>query len=219
MELFKNLYNERFFEFFGNALKQVYPSYTHDDFIRHIYDQDWDKRELKQRMRHITEGLKKQLPENFEDTTQILLECIEQLQNQGLKEHSVEYMFFPDYIECYGLDELEIAVQTMEKITQFTSCEFAVRPFIIKYPMQMMDQMLEWSHHENHKVRRLASEGCRPRLPWAMALGDLKKNPSPILPILENLKNDPSDFVRKSVANNLNDIAKDHPSVVIEIVK
>jgi 3-methyladenine DNA glycosylase AlkC len=77
--------------------------------------------------------------------------------------------------------------------------------------------MLAWSEHENHKVRRLASEGSRPRLPWAMAVPALKKDVTLILPILENLKNDPSEFVRRSVANNLNDIAKDFPEVVLDI--
>ena len=82
-----------------------------------------------------------------------------------------------------------------------------------------MKKMLEWSKHENANVRRLASEGCRPRLPWAMGLPDFKKDPSAILPILENLKSDPSEYVRRSVANNLNDIAKDHPKKVLAIAK
>lgn len=79
--------------------------------------------------------------------------------------------------------------------------------------------MLAWSKHEHWGVRRLASEGCRPRLPWAMALPNLKKDPTPIIPILENLKNDPARFVRLSVANNLNDIAKDNPEIVISLAK
>ncbi|MEM6525352.1 MAG: DNA alkylation repair protein [Bacteroidota bacterium] len=219
MGLFKNLYNDQFFDFFGQAVRQVYSDFDPSVFMDHIYDDEWSQRELKQRMRHITTGLNKQFPESFGESTQIILACIKQLQNNGLQEHSVEYMFFPDYIECYGLNYLEISIQTMEEVTQFTSCEFAVRPFIIKYPEQMITQMLAWSKHENYKVRRLASEGCRPRLPWAMALPDLKRNPSPIQPILENLKNDEYDFVRRSVANNLNDIAKDHPDVVIDTVK
>ena len=105
----------------------------------------------------------------------------------------------------------------METVTQFISCEFAIRPFLIKYPDEVMAQMLKWSKHPHHHVRRFSSEGCRPRLPWAMAIPHLKKDPSPILPILENLKNDESLFVRKSVANNLNDIAKDHPDVVVQL--
>ena len=91
--------------------------------------------------------------------------------------------------------------------------------FIIKYPYEMMAQMLAWSKHHNPWVRRLSSEGCRPRLPWHMALSNLKENPAPIIPILENLKNDPSEIVRKSVANNLNDIAKDNPETVIDLAR
>src|SRR5690606_35514298 len=73
--------------------------------------------------------------------------------------------------------------------------------------------------HKHWGVRRLASEGCRPRLPWGMALSHLKEDPLPIIPILENLKNDPSRFVRLSVANNMNDIVKDNPQTVIELAK
>ncbi|MCL4164045.1 UNVERIFIED_CONTAM: hypothetical protein GTU68_056584 [Idotea baltica] len=128
-------------------------------------------------------------------------------------------MFIPDYVETYGIDDLKSSLKAMEYITQLTSCEFAIRPFIIKYPQKTMDQILKWSLHKNLDVRRLASEGSRPRLPWAMALPDFKKDPSEILPILENLKEDDSEYVRRSVANNLNDISKDHPKVLLKIAK
>lgn len=131
----------------------------------------------------------------------------------------LEYMFLPDYIETYGINDYEHSVKCMEFVTRFTSCEFAVRPFIVKYGDRMLDQMQRWSLHENHHVRRLASEGSRPRLPWAIALPKLISDPVPLLPILENLKNDPSDYVRRSVANSLNDISKDHPEIVISIAK
>lgn len=83
----------------------------------------------------------------------------------------------------------------------------------------MMSQMEKWALHENHHVRRLASEGCRPRLPWASSFNDFKKDPTPILPILEILKADSSEYVRRSVANNLNDIAKDHPDLVLKLCR
>ena len=82
-----------------------------------------------------------------------------------------------------------------------------------------MAQMYAWAKHENEHVRRLASEGCRPALPWAQALPSFKKDPTPVLPILEELKNDPSEWVRRSVANNLNDISKTHPELVVKIAK
>jgi len=124
-------------------------------------------------------------------------------------------MFLPDYIELYGLNHYRASVNAIELVTQFVSCEYAVRPFILKYKDKMMKQMLKWSKHKSHHVRRLASEGSRPRLPWAIGIPELKKKPGLILPLLENLKNDSSEYVRRSVANNLNDIAKDHPDIVI----
>ena len=83
----------------------------------------------------------------------------------------------------------------------------------------MMAQMYTWSKHENEHVRRLSSEGCRPALPWTSALTSFKKNPAPILPVLEQLKTDPSLYVRKSVANNINDISKTHPNLVVQLAK
>lgn len=218
MEPFKNIYNQTFFEGFTKALQAALPKLDKTSFLNHIYDDEWESRELKQRMRHISTILREYLPSDYKSAVILILKLIEYLkENQyGL---SLEYMFLPDFIEQYGLEDYEISVKALEKITQFTSCEFAVRPFIIKYPKKMMGQMLLWSKHKHHGVRRFSTEGCRPRLPWAMALPALKKNPEPIIPILENLKNDESEFVRKSVANNLNDIAKDNPDTVIALVK
>lgn len=139
--------------------------------------------------------------------------------SNGCKESSLEYMFIPDFIELYGIDNCDLSIKAIEIITQFTSCEFAIRPFIIKYPEQTISIMLEWTQHANSKVRRLATEGSRPRLPWAMALPLFKKEASAIIPILEKLKDDTSEYVRRSVANNLNDISKDNPDLVIELVK
>jgi len=110
-------------------------------------------------------------------------------------------------------------MHALEQFTAHSSAEFAVRPFIIRQPERMMKQMKRWSQHVNEHVRRLASEGCRPRLPWGQALEIFKREPAPIIEVLEELKSDSSLYVRKSVANNLNDIAKDHPELVIAIAK
>jgi 3-methyladenine DNA glycosylase AlkC len=130
-------------------------------------------------------------------------------------------MSFNDFVEVYGQDEKnwDLSINAFEKYTMLWSAEFAVRPFIISNEKRMMAQMLAWSKHENEHVRRLASEGCRPALPWAMALPNFKKDPAPVLPILEQLKADSSQYVRKSVANNLNDISKTRPDIVTEIAK
>jgi 3-methyladenine DNA glycosylase AlkC len=214
----KNIYSPTFFEQFIVILQQVLPQFKKQSFINQVFDTQWETKELKQRMRHIATALKEHLPETYPEQVAVIVRLIDQLKENGIKA-GFEYMFFPDFIEQYGLNDLKTSLEAMEMVTQFTSCEFAVRPFLLKYPDQVMAQMLKWSQHAHSHVRRFSSEGCRPRLPWAMAIPGLKKDPSPIFPILENLKADESLFVRKSVANNLNDIAKDHPEAVVQMVQ
>ncbi len=218
-ELLKNIYNEKFFEQFTKSVKTVFPRFNKKSFLKAIYDSEWEGRELKQRMRHITLVLQKLLTNNYKKNTTILLKLIPILKKNGFANDNLEFIFFPDFIEVFGLDSYSESVKVIERITQFVTCEFAIRPFILKYPDKMLQQMHSWSNHKHASVRRLASEGCRPRLPWAMALPFLKEDPKPILPILDNLKNDPSEYVRRSVANNLNDISKDNPAIVIGLVK
>jgi len=170
-------------------------------------------------MRHITVVLKNHLSEDFQKNCAYILKTIPALLDNGFKPDNLEFIFFPDFIELYGLDDYETSINAFEQITQFVTCEFAVRPFIIRYENKIIKQMLSWSKHSHPMVRRLSSEGCRPRLPWAIGLPSLKKDPKSILPILENLKNDSSESVRRSVANNLNDISKDNPQITIALVK
>lgn len=214
----KDVYSPQFFSAFAQVLQKVLPSLNQEEFKHQIFADGWENKELKQRMRHTAQVLHHFLPRHFPAAAGLILQTIERLKAERFPVRHVEFMFFPDYVELYGLEDWETSVQAMEQITQFISCEFAVRPFLLEYPEQMMAQLLAWSQHEHHAVRRFASEGCRPRLPWAMALPFLKKDPSPILPILENLKADPSEFVRRSVANNLNDISKDNPDLVLELL-
>jgi len=218
-ELLKNVYNEQFFERFTAALQQLLPQFNKSNFLAQIYDAKWEDLELKQRMRHISTTLHTHLTGNYEKKLDSLLQLIPLLKENGFKSESFEFMLLPDFVQVYGLDDYKISVQAMEEITQFTSCEFAVRPFLLQYEEAMLQQMLKWSKHKHPMVRRLATEGCRPRLPWAMGVPSLKENPLPILPILEKLKTDGSESVRRSVANNLNDISKDHPATVIELVR
>ncbi|WP_025665277.1 DNA alkylation repair protein [Aquimarina megaterium] len=218
-ELLKHIYTHEFFEKFTTALQKVVLDFDTSSFFNQIFDSEWQHRELKQRMRHITITLQYHLSHDYTKNIDVLLQVIKQLQKEGIKENSLEYMFLPDFVECYGMDHYDTSMLAIEKITQFTSCEFAIRPFLIRHPKTGVLQMKKWSKHKHPMVRRLSSEGCRPRLPWAMALPFLKTDPTSILPILEHLKNDTSETVRRSVANNLNDIAKDNPDIVIGLTK
>jgi len=132
---------------------------------------------------------------------------------------SLVYMFLPAVIEDYGGAYFKESVWAMERVTQLISCEFAIRQFFINQEEEMLKVVYDWTKHESEHVRRLASEGSRPALPWGKALNSFKKNPNPVFPILEALKDDDSLYVRKSVANNLNDISKTHPNDVIRIAK
>lgn len=217
--LLKNIYSPAFYQQLAEVLIQTLPSFDQKKFIDDIYDGDFESKELKARMKHTAKVLHQFLPVDYGQRVSLLTEVVAELRKSGRGEDSLAYMFLPDYIETYGIDDFENSMIAIEFLTQFVSCEFAVRPFMLKYGARMLTQMTEWSLHMNHKVRRLSSEGTRPRLPWAMALPELKKDPRPILPLLENLKNDPSEWVRRSVANHLNDIAKDNPDLVIEIAK
>lgn len=226
-EPIKNMWNEQFFGEFTKALKCIMDDFDERLFLSQVMDDKWESEELSQRVMHISAVMKDFLPRDYKSAIAKILELINHVKEtqywETVKETqfglSLEYWILTVFVAQYGLDDYETSVRAIEEITQFTSCEFAVRPFIIKYPNEMMKQMLAWSKHECWAVRRLASEGCRPRLPWSMALPDLKSNPAPIIPILENLKDDSFEIVRKSVANNLNDIAKDNPQTVIDLAR
>ncbi|SMC77027.1 DNA alkylation repair protein [Moheibacter sediminis] len=217
--LLKDIYSPLFYENFSNVLLETVPGFDKENFISSIFDDDWNERELKSRMKHTATVLYEFMPKDFEAAGELIQKIILKIKEKPFTNSSFPFMFFPEYIEKYGLDYFEISVKLIETVTQFISCEFTVRPFIIRYGNEMISKMTEWSIHENHHVRRLASEGSRPRLPWAISLPELKKNPSPILPLLENLKNDSSEYVRRSVANSLNDISKDNPQVTLSIAK
>ncbi|MGB0390886.1 MAG: DNA alkylation repair protein [Salibacteraceae bacterium] len=219
MEPFKNIYNENFFKRFIAGFKKVYPSFNESSFLNDVYDSHWNERELKQRMRHISMTLDAHLTNDYASNVKLLVDSIPFLKEQGFQPNNLEFIIYPDYLEVFGLDHYATSISAMETITQFVSCEFGIRPFIIKYESEMAKQMYRWTFHESEHVRRLASEGVRPRLPWAMGIESFKKDPIIVFSILDNLKDDESEYVRRSVANNWNDISKDHPRRVIEMAK
>lgn len=174
--------------------------------------------ELKGRVRHLITVMGRHLPESFPETAEIL---------GRVRDHWVRHdgddrlMFFAawplvDYVAEYGLNHPRISLPLLRYLTPLFTAEFAIRPFIEAYPDETYAQLQIWCMDSNEHVRRLASEGSRPRLPWGKQLPKFIDDPSPVISLLENLKDDPSDYVRKSVANSLNDVSKDHPEVVIE---
>lgn len=208
----KDEYNKIFVKGLAQNIAKYDNKFDSTSFIENIINKNWEKKELKERMRFITETINAYLKHPYPNQIKILskvVSCYSGLQG----------MLFPDFVQVYGLNDYKISINALELFTQHSTAEFAIRPFIEKYPNKTMNQMLEWSKHKNEHLRRLASEGCRPKLPWASPLREFINNPTPCLPILENLKADESLYVKKSVANHLNDISKNHPKLVLDTAK
>ena len=195
---------------FADTIQRFYPEFNKKKFIRLLFDDTFANKEILEKMRHTTHCLKDTLPGSYEEALDILRQVAPHAKG-------FEALSLPDYVATYGLEDWDLSLPALYHFTKYSTSELAVRPFLAEDPEKVMALMMEWAGDEDPKVRRFASEGCRPRLPWAMALPKFKKNPSLILPLLEKLKNDESEDVRRSVANNLNDISKDNPEVVLGI--
>ena len=216
-EPLKNLLNRALLNAVARDIQSAYHPFQVDAFLNSTMDETWGSLELKDRTYKIAVNLGTYLPQDYGAAIGIIDKVV---MNYGTWLDGYGW-FFPVFVELYGQNEKDwdISMGALARYTLYASSEMAVRPFIIKHEKRMMEQMVVWSKHENELVRRLACEGCRPALPWTPALNSFKKDPTPILPILERLKTDPSLHVRKSVANNLNDISKTHPDLVAKIAK
>ena len=210
--LLKDTFDKKFIKSLSCDLKKTYPKFNQQGFIKAIFKKGWEEKELKQRIRHISENMQQGLPANYK-------KAITLLKTVSDNYSGLHHLIFPDFVELCGIDDFHTSINAMAHFTKNSSSEFPIRFFILKYEKQMLIQMKKWANSKNEHHRRLASEGCRPRLPWAIGLPKYKKDPSLILPILEKLKADKSEYVRRSVANNLNDISKDNPKVVIKLAK
>jgi 3-methyladenine DNA glycosylase AlkC len=211
-ELLKDKYTQDYIDNLALKIEEQYKDFDATAFSNAVFDDSWVDLELKERMRHIALNLQKFIPLSYVQQLEILKPVSKEF-------YSFEAMFFQDFVEVFGIDDFESSMQALEVFTVESSSEFAVRQFILKYETQSMEQMKLWTKSEDEHLRRLASEGCRPRLPWAVALPRFKKDPAKVFEIIELLKNDSSKYVQKSVANNLNDISKDNPEKVLEFVK
>ncbi len=123
------------------------------------------------------------------------------------------------FIEQFGIGHPREAFALQEELTKRFTCEFSIRAFLIRHPELTYAQMKRWAVDGNTHLRRLACEGSRPRLPWAPRLPAFQKDPAPVIALLELLKDDPERYVQRSVANNINDISKDHPDIAVDLCR
>lgn len=180
--------------------------------------------ELKQRAQLIADHLHKALPSDIFDRNRIMAAILhpddqgtfaDSSDDQGLCGWGVYPLTI--VVGQHGLGEFDASLALLREMTKRGTAEFDVRPFLMADQARAMKIIGSWIKDANQHVRRLVSEGTRPRLPWGMQLTQLVADPSPTLPLLHALRDDPEEYVRRSVANHLNDIAKDHPDLVANL--
>lgn len=228
MEPFKNLINPALIRATGQRLRSVWPAFAVADFEKTALA-GLDGLEMKARAMQVADALVQTLPADFDQACKVLEASLAPpIPIDGLASERVAveqglagWIIWPlgEYVARAGIDHPERALRALHALTQRLTAEFAIRPFIVAHPQLTLKTMLKWTRDPSPHVRRLASEGSRPRLPWGLRLQALMQDPSPTLPILEALQDDESAYVRRSVANHLNDIAKDHPGLVVAWVK
>ncbi len=177
--------------------------------------------ELKQRVHHVIDALAKHLPDEFPVALDILLRAAEKWEVEDPDDPRHGFAAWPiiDYVAAHGLEHFDESLEALRKLTPLFSAEFALRTFLERDPGRTLARLREWAEDPDEHVRRLVSEGTRPRLPWGKRLPEFQRDPTPILELLERLRDDASETVRRSVANNLNDISKDHPDLVIRVLR
>ncbi len=190
-------------------LTAVHPSFDAARFLA-VTLPGLDELSLLQRIRRMTDGLHATLPAGYPRALRILRAWAARL------DRGFVTLVPPDYVGCHGHAHFKASMEALAEFTRLGSAEFAIREFLRRDLPRTLAVMERWSRDPDEHLRRLASEGCRPRLPWSFRLEPLIADPSPVAPILENLRADPSLYVRKSVANHLNDITKDHPAWVLD---
>ena len=214
-EALKHLIGARNASDTADALSSAWSDFPRDAFLAYILPRI-ESLELMQRGQLIADAMRLHLPRNFAVAAPILMATLPVDRRPGLTGWSL--LAFNQYIAALGLEHMEIPLDLLKALTPHFTAEFGIRPFIHREQAKALAIIGQWVGDRNHHVRRLASEGTRPRLPWAMRLPALVGNPQPLLPVLTALIDDPEDYVRRSVANSLNDIAKDHPDLVTEFV-
>lgn len=180
-------------------------------FVQKV-DQGTKDLELKDRVELMANLLKQQLAVDYPIAVTWLIDILgpENEKETGMFKEYYWVMPIAKYVEKYGLQHFDLSMNAIREITKRNTGEYTIRPYLEAFPERTLKIMEAWSKDKNKHLRRLSSEGVRPRLPWAAKLDIFIEDPAPIVPILENLKDDPSKYVQKSVVNCINDILKDH---------
>jgi 3-methyladenine DNA glycosylase AlkC len=210
-EPLKEMFNRTYYERLASALEAAAPQVNSAALVKDLIRGN-EARELNARMRHASTILRTHLPTDFRMAVSLLKEVAQRMPM------GYTALLYPDFVGQFGHDDPAFSLEALKHFTRYGSSEFAVREFFRRDVKGTLKVMRTWAEDNNEHVRRLASEGSRPRLPWSFRLDAVLKDPKLTTPILERLRTDDSLYVRKSVANHLNDFSKDHPKYMVELL-
>lgn len=204
----------------SEKIMKVYSEFDKKNFIQDVENSVVEKT-YTQRIAIIAELLKKYLPSEYDKALPILVSILGEENPNQTGMFTYYYWILPigKFVQEYGLDHFDISIKAIEEITKRNTGEYAIRPYIRKYPNETIKVMRKWAKSPNFHLRRLASEGLRPKLPWASKLDTFLENPTPVFQILELLKEDEIMFVKKSVANHITDWIKVNKDAVTPLIE
>src|SRR5688572_30733780 len=201
-------------------VRAVHPGFPSEAFLRDVLA-GYGPLSLTARGQHVAKALRRHLPADYPRALQVLLASASQPHDHRASGGMAAFLYMPHlfFVAQHGLDHFEDSMRAQHALTQRFTAEYSIRAFLEKHPEATLARLREWTRDPSAHVRRLVSEGTRPRLPWAPRLRAFQKDPRPVLELLELLRDDPEPYVRRSVANHLNDIAKDHPALAVEVCR
>jgi 3-methyladenine DNA glycosylase AlkC len=222
----KSLLNQEAIECLAQNILYVYNDFEAKAFCEFALDH-LSSLELMERGRYIAKALYQFLPKNYSEAISIIMQSLTPEQKEANQFGLAGFFYLPHsfFISEYGQDiqynnhkdPFEVSMGALYALTSRFTSEFAIRTFLIEQQDRTLEKISTWANDSNPHVRRLCVEGTRPKLPWGKRIHSFIANPKPTLPLLEALRNDSSLYVRRSVANHLGDIAKDHPEWVFSI--
>lgn len=204
----------------SEKLLEKFPEFPAENYIQSVEAQCAGMSYTERVVLHANE-LRRRLPRDYKKTVSLLVSILgpENPKETGMFKHFYWVLPIGKFVELYGLEFSELSLEAIGEITKRNTGEYAIRPYIQQDPVRLIEQMRYWSLSDNFHLRRLASEGLRPKLPWAKKLETFIDDPEPVFAILSNLKEDPVKFVQKSVANHLTDYLKVNPVPTYELLR
>lgn len=218
--LLKDIFDDKMLAYISQQIKAVYPSFKEKTFYDEVM-KDLQRRSFSERAQHISDTLHTFLPSSYNKAIDIIENALgPEIAEEGIEGYDCFYVMpLGTYVRDFGLDEFERSMRALKEMTKRFSSEWPIRRFIEKDEAKVFAYLSVWAKDENCHVRRLVSEGTRPRLPLGTHLKKYIQDPRPVLRLLQRLKNEPTRLVQRSIANNLNDIAKDHPTLVTNFLE